>query len=519
MRIDDKVIQTEPGASVPVAVEIEPGSDSMERLELSVEGVAAEWTAIPVPTFDAAPGAKHVERFFFKPPRSAETHAGTYPFLVRIRSLDTGEAKTVQGALEVKPFYHLSVDAVPRKAVIKGGSKSTSVELTVMNLGNCSQAIQLYASDEDELLAFDLENEHLNLEPGQQKSLSLKISGRKSALLASPRLLPCTITARSIEQPSNGGSAQLHVEQRALIAPAHAATAAVVAILATAWVAMMPKAPEITGFSAGPQNLLEGEQTLISWTTEHAGAVEIKIGEGDFLRFPPTGNFNWKASESGDVRVTVRALREGRISDESILYLNVKEPERAGLPVIERFEITPTEVKVGQTIQVTYQFSDSVESAELSPIGLKLDPRANGVQLVVQVPGETEWKILARNKDNVLAEQSILITAEDSSLATIEKFEIFPEVIPLNSDGRITVSWRLTKAERAELVIGEEVVEIHTVSGRWEDNIVMDTQITLIAYDVNGKAVEEMKLVTIGNAMPLGESSEPEGPDPDSPNG
>jgi hypothetical protein len=505
-------IQAEPGASAPASVEVTNHGPEAERFEVFVEGVAAEWTAIPMPTFAVEPNETHSERFFFKPPRASESLAGTYPFIVKVRSLETGEAKEMQGVLEVKPFHHLNIEVSPKMAVIRGGQKKTSVQVVLMNLGNSEHSVQLYASDQNDALAFELEEDQVTLAPGQERTIWATVSGRQRPLLAASRLHPCSISIRSTAHPAIGAAAQLQVEQRALVSPGSGVLAMASVALAAGWFALLPKQPEITSFSVSPEVVETGQPVTISWTTEHAGGLELILDDGETQKRNRSGSITWVPKRAGDFQITAAAIYEDRRSDDRKELVQVNEPVKAPAPVIELFDIQPRDLKVGQTMQISYRVSPSVTSATLSPVGLRLDTNADGVQLIAKVAGTAEYKILAYNRDGVMTEQSILITAEDASLATIQSFNVFPTRIPVGSTGTVTVSWRLRDARRAELLIGEESIEIDTVTGRYEIPIAVDTMIELVAYDENGKTVSDVIEVVVTDLLTTRGPAGSEGP-------
>jgi hypothetical protein len=109
VRISSDLVSVEAGATVPLGIEVANRSDEADRFEMEVEGLDPDWTAVPVPTFAADPRDIQTEKVFFKPPRVSESSAGTFPFVIRIRSLVSGEVRTAQGILEIKPYHHLSI--------------------------------------------------------------------------------------------------------------------------------------------------------------------------------------------------------------------------------------------------------------------------------------------------------------------------------------------------------------------------------------------------------------------------
>ncbi|RYG43803.1 hypothetical protein EON79_16275, partial [bacterium] len=115
LSLDQDVVPVEPGATAPLTVTVIGDPASADRYELDIEGVDPEWKAIPVPIFVTEPGEVRSEKVFFKPSRASESGAGNYPFVVRVRSLESGESRTAQGILQVTPFYHLSAELSPKK--------------------------------------------------------------------------------------------------------------------------------------------------------------------------------------------------------------------------------------------------------------------------------------------------------------------------------------------------------------------------------------------------------------------
>src|SRR5256885_1805032 len=104
IRLSQDLTAVEAGATVPLSIEVVNKGEAEDRYEMQVEGIDPEWTASPEPVFTVGPGETHSQKVFFKPPRSSESIAGNYPFVVRVRSLNSGDARTAQGVLQIKAF-------------------------------------------------------------------------------------------------------------------------------------------------------------------------------------------------------------------------------------------------------------------------------------------------------------------------------------------------------------------------------------------------------------------------------
>ena len=146
VRLSSDLITAEAGSSAPVAVDVANRSEDADRFELEIEGLDPEWTAVPVPSFAVEAGEQASEKVFLKPPRTSESLAGNYPFVVKIRSLVSGDARTVQGVLQVKPYNHISMEINPKKGFVSVTRKDNGFEVTLINLGTRSTLFKCSAA-------------------------------------------------------------------------------------------------------------------------------------------------------------------------------------------------------------------------------------------------------------------------------------------------------------------------------------------------------------------------------------
>jgi len=86
------VVPVEPGSTVPLTVSITNRAETREQFDLEIEGLDPEWTAVPVAVFEIGPGETRQEKVLFRIARSSESLAGAYPFVVKVRSLESGVA-------------------------------------------------------------------------------------------------------------------------------------------------------------------------------------------------------------------------------------------------------------------------------------------------------------------------------------------------------------------------------------------------------------------------------------------
>ncbi|HTQ10317.1 MAG TPA: hypothetical protein VMI31_09625, partial [Fimbriimonadaceae bacterium] len=202
IRLAQDLTAVEAGATVPLSIEVTNKAEDADRYEMQVEGIDPEWTATPEPVFTVGPHEIHSQKVFFKPPRVSESLAGNYPFVIKVRSLNSGDARTVQGVLEIKAFNHLSMELTPKKGYSTPFRREAEFTLMVMNLGNTEHTLQLSGADPDEECAFDFESEQVTVGPGQQREVVVGVAAAKGGLISSSRLYGFAISARSIQNPN-----------------------------------------------------------------------------------------------------------------------------------------------------------------------------------------------------------------------------------------------------------------------------------------------------------------------------
>ncbi len=488
------MVQVEPGSSTPVAIEVINKAEAPDQFELVVEGTDSEWLALPVPSFTIGPNECHTERFFFKPPRESTSQAGNYPFVVRVRSLESGETRTAQGVLDVKEFSHLTVDVQPKRVKISPTAKEADLQVMVLNLGNSDQTVQLFANDTDDMFAYEFEQEQVTLAPGTQKTVVMTATSTKNSLLANSRLQGFNVTGRSVNNPAVAASTQGQIEQRALVTPGAFLVFLLIVILAGSWIAFIPKPPQIDSFVTSKQSVLVGEEVTITWQTSHANAVDLRVGDIVSDRQPADGSFRFVAEKEGILEVSITAVRDSVRSTAEMETVTVELAPEAPLPVIRTFTIEPTNLNVGQTFVVTYSFNEYVTKAIIFPANVEVDPKAGSIQLKADIAGTTEYKLIAYNADGKSVEKTKSIRVVEGSMATIIKFDITPKEV-VAPDGRVSIVWQFANATRAELDYSGQQIELEPDRGQRDVVITTDTKFTLTIYDEKG--IKTIKAITI----------------------
>ncbi len=497
--------QVEPGSSVSVAIEIQNLSKDKDQFELSVEGLEHHWFAVPVPSFHMDGEETRVERIFLKPPRDSESSAGSYPFVLKVRSLETGESETVQSVLEINAYFHLSLDISPRRVMVTPINRATEASVTVMNLGNVEQTVQLFANDTEDAFAYQFAEDHLTLAPGQQRSIALTMNSTKSGAFSPTRLHVASISCRNVENPAYAGTAQIHIEQRPLMAPAAILSIAAILVVALLWVLTLPKPPKVLSLTLDRPEVVLGERFLVQWRSEGASSVVLTYGDQEIRELPSSGKYEVVPTEAGDLEISLQALNNDLKSSLVSRKMIVKAPLIVDAPEILEFKSESSTVPVNESVTFNFKFGPSVAKAYLEPHGT-VDVGARSMTVPAPTsPGTVTFELKAWNSDDKMVSEKITIKFVQVVEAKIARFEATPmEVDPL--EGRVTLIWQLANTVSASLQVGSETFELDSMGGRRDITVSEDTTITLTAYDVNG--LKATKTLTV-------KVKRPAEPDPD----
>jgi len=481
-------VQVEAGATTPFNIEIANRTDQQDQFELSVEGLDPEWIAVPVPMFTVAARDSAIEKVFLKPPRLSESLAGTYPFVIRLRSLESGEAKTAQAVLEIKPYHHISIEVTPKRGTVSAFSKLCTFSVTVMNLGNSEHTLQLFASDPEDECAFEFEPDRITLGPGQQRDVALVSSATRRPLLANPRLNSFSATARSANAPSVVGSAQAQLEQRALISPGTLVFLLLLILLISTWLYFMPKPPAVSQLTITKSRLMVGETATVHWNADNATSVEITAnGRPVDGVSGVTGSTTFTPTLPGDYTIDAVARKGDSRSEKRILHVTVEEAPIMPAAKIVEFKITPKSVSVGEVVNVRYKLNDFTVRATLSPPGVDLDIKANDKELEMQRAGKIDYTLIAYNRDGKDVRQTISVIVTEGPRIVDFKADRSRVEMPGET---VRISWQLNKAIRATLDDGSGSTPMNLEppsSGTTEVVITKTTTFTLVGYDANGK--------------------------------
>jgi hypothetical protein len=488
VRLTTDLVAVEAGATVPLVVEVDNKGPDSDRFEFQIEGIDPEWTAVPEAVFVVEPGEVHAEKAFLKVPRTSESAAGNYPIVIRVRSLTSGDFRTAQGVIQVKPFHHITMELSPKKGLYAPFRKQNVYTVTFLNLGNTDHTLNLEGNDPDDACTYDFESDQITVASGQQRMVEVEVTPSGTSFLSSSRLHGFSITGRSIESPNVMATAQAQLEQRPFLTPATLTFLLFLLVIGIGWFALLPKQPTIR-LALSKHEAVKGEPIQVSWQSQYANGVQILVNGNPLVTDAPlSGETEYTPTESGVVVFAAKATRDQRESPEESQSLKVSEPAPSPKPLVTLRAKRKT-LNLSESVELTYTVENAVD-AYLQPGPQKLPLQLNSVTVQPAKEGPNEYEIVATGKDGQVASAKVTVYVVDKAKVVILALDVKPGKLEAGG-GYVTLKWQVSNAARVEITGGPETIvpENPNAAGSQEFMIDKTTTFTIKALDANGKSV------------------------------
>ena len=478
---------------MPVGLTVVNRGTATDRYEVEVEGIDPEWRFVPVPTFAVEPGESRSEKLFLKPPRLPESVAGSYPFVVRVRSLESGESRNAQALLKLLPFHHVTMEISPKKGVVSPTTRRNDFRLSLVNLGNSEHTLQLSAQDPDDRCAYEFEQDQVALGAGQGKEVEMVADPKQRSLLSSGRLIGFSVFARSLNERTVTATVQAQLEQRSLLSPATLVGGVLLATVVGGWWAMRPKPPEIHLF-LNPPHALPGTPIQVTYEAHNANHIVITMGDGAgdedvVYDGVPNGEAITVPLKGKDIATfTAVADQGGRETTKDIQRVAIDVPPVVPEAEIAKFWTDTKRVKLGTSFVVNWKVRNATK-VTLAPIGGDIQPDQESQEITPTTTGEQTFALIATNSEGKSVRKTVIVDVYDESDARILAFAADPTTAKEESGGKVTLSWQTSGAERVELTIGTNapVPVDPNVQGSKEIVVTGKTPCTLTAYDAKAR--------------------------------
>jgi len=512
LRLLTDLCSVEPGSVQPASVEIINRGESLDTFEITCEGLDPSWLAIPVPSFSVEAGDKRTERVLVQPPRESDVAAGSYPFEIKVRSLNDAETHVVQAVAEVKAYHNISVAIEPRKGFVTPFKKTENFQITLINLGNAEQTVQFFATDSDDKCVFHFEQERMTLSPGVQRTLNMSVTAGARSMFSGSRLMGLQVTARDVSSPASMGAVQAQLEQRALASPSALIGIILGLLLLVAWVLAWPKKPELNDLVVDSRHVVTGGKLRVDWRMSNAERFELVMdGEEVKKSLESKGHVELDMVTSGEHTLEGWAISGDHKSASRVIKIDVTDPPVVPKPEILSFRISPTTVDLNGMLKVTYEVRNAV-SAQLFPAGVTLPVSGNSLTLTASKEGEIDYKLVVTGKDGLSDAQTVHVSVKKVSAAKIIAFAANNTTVTPDNPN-VAISWQVLGAATVDLFDG---VTHSTVEGQGTKDFIItkDTDFKITATDVDGTAVSKTIKVKIKATEPDQPPPTPDGGNP-----
>ncbi|MEE1927557.1 hydrolytic protein [Streptomyces sp. TRM 70351] len=192
--VEPSSVSVAPGDEQRVELRVRNSGDIVESYRLTVVGQSAQWAAVEPGTLSLYPGTEGTAVVAFRPPRSAEVHAGVLPYAVRVLPAERPDAVVVpEGSVEVLPFHELDAEVLPHQRKRRLRAR---FQLRVANLGNAPLTLALALEETTEDVGHTLSAETLTLQPGEETFLDLVVRARRPVWFGRPVEHPFAVRLR-----------------------------------------------------------------------------------------------------------------------------------------------------------------------------------------------------------------------------------------------------------------------------------------------------------------------------------
>jgi hypothetical protein len=183
--LENKLVAVDPGGVAGVRVKIQNTGQIVDEFAVDVLGDAAPWASVAPPTVRLFPNTEELVTVTFRPPRTAQTHAGDIPFAVRVQSREDPQGSTVEeGSLAVGTFAEATAELIPKNS---RGSRSGVHEVAVDNRGNAPMDATLSAGDQDKQLDFRFSPASMAITAGTAGFARLRVRPRQTFWRGQPK--------------------------------------------------------------------------------------------------------------------------------------------------------------------------------------------------------------------------------------------------------------------------------------------------------------------------------------------
>jgi len=494
VEVSSSDVAIEPGKTAQLDITITNRQDIEDNIAIEIEGIDVEWYALPVPSVTIQPGESRTARVLFRVGRSSDVAAGTYPFLVRARGMESGETGVQPATLTVRPFSALQLELEPKRATSTLFYRAPVFDVRITNLGNREETLDLFAGDDENYCAYEFERDRVTVRPGGSVTVQMVAEPRSRPIIGSSRLFQFSVTVRSPSDPYVTAAVTGQLERKAVFSAVFAAVVLVAVLAGVGFWMWRPKPVVVRSFTADPMQVQAGEPVTLAWDIENLGDGSY-ISPGNLPVKTSVGSVVVTPQEPTTYRLTARG--GGRTVTQMVAVVVTPKPPPPRARILE-FRADHTKIHQGDVVTLSWRVEGATKLV-LNPIG-ELNALMDQSRQVAP-DTTTTYVLTAQGADGDVVSKTLQVEVVPPtvSIADIKAFRADPPRITVG--GSSVLKWSVTNAAAVEIDngIGTQL----PARGEFTVSPTTTTTYTLRAADNKGNVVSRQATVTVTEPPPV----------------
>jgi len=164
------------GESTETSIIIKNQSQIVDQFAIKVDGLDPTWWTLSTASVSLFPGDQDEVKLIIRPPKEAESRAGSYPFQVKVVSqANTQDFTIAEGYLVLKGFVDWEADMSPTKLTGKSGV----YHIKLKNEGNTDANVSFETRDPEEALIFQFNKASVTIPAGGTAQANVTVKPKK----------------------------------------------------------------------------------------------------------------------------------------------------------------------------------------------------------------------------------------------------------------------------------------------------------------------------------------------------